>query len=162
MATKLCKELFCFQHILDVSRTFLLFPFKDCHFLDASVLELCAWLLKHFSGTCFYFSLWALVWNFLGVIMGSIDTSLSHCSTDNQSVDRAYRIGQKKDVVVYRLMTCGTVEEKIYRKQVQCLSYVLFIVAMWYYLLDIWYLILVCKVEWLLVAVSVFMWYTVF
>ncbi|KAL7158007.1 hypothetical protein ABFS83_02G114200 [Erythranthe nasuta] len=39
-------------------------------------------------------------------------------STDSQSVDRAYRIGQKKDVVVYRLMTCGTVEEKIYRKQV--------------------------------------------
>ncbi|GAX75462.1 hypothetical protein CEUSTIGMA_g2905.t1 [Chlamydomonas eustigma] len=37
---------------------------------------------------------------------------------DNQSVDRAYRIGQKKDVVVYRLITCGTVEEKIYRKQV--------------------------------------------
>lgn len=39
-------------------------------------------------------------------------------STDNQSVDRAYRIGQKKDVIVYRLMTCGTIEEKIYRKQV--------------------------------------------
>ncbi|KAK1418802.1 hypothetical protein QVD17_27949 [Tagetes erecta] len=39
-------------------------------------------------------------------------------STDAQSVDRAYRIGQKKDVVVYRLMTCGTVEEKIYRKQI--------------------------------------------
>ncbi|KAL2653795.1 hypothetical protein R1flu_021923 [Riccia fluitans] len=39
-------------------------------------------------------------------------------STDNQSVDRAYRIGQKKNVVVYRLMTCGTLEEKIYRKQV--------------------------------------------
>ncbi|KAJ0040417.1 hypothetical protein Pint_27404 [Pistacia integerrima] len=39
-------------------------------------------------------------------------------STDNQSVDRAYRIGQKKDVFVYRLMTCGTVEEKIYRKQI--------------------------------------------
>ncbi|PON78685.1 Protein CHROMATIN REMODELING [Trema orientale] len=39
-------------------------------------------------------------------------------STDNQSVDRAYRIGQIKDVVVYRLMTCGTVEEKIYRKQI--------------------------------------------
>jgi len=55
---------------------FYYFPFKDCHFLDASVLELCAWLLKHFSGTCFYFSLWALVLNFLGVIMGSIDTSL--------------------------------------------------------------------------------------
>ncbi|DBA94813.1 TPA: hypothetical protein ACH3X1_002355 [Trebouxia sp. C0004] len=39
-------------------------------------------------------------------------------SVDNQSVDRAYRIGQRKDVVVYRLITCGTVEEKIYKKQV--------------------------------------------
>ena len=39
-------------------------------------------------------------------------------TTDNQSVDRAYRIGQTKDVVVYRLITCGTVEEKIYRRQV--------------------------------------------
>ncbi|KAJ4950878.1 hypothetical protein NE237_027710 [Protea cynaroides] len=39
-------------------------------------------------------------------------------STDNQSVDRAYRIGQKKDVLVYRLMTCGTIEEKIYKMQV--------------------------------------------
>ncbi|KAL5993085.1 Phosphoinositide phosphatase sac1 [Asimina triloba] len=39
-------------------------------------------------------------------------------STDNQSVDRAYRIGQNKDVLVYRLMTSGTIEEKIYRLQV--------------------------------------------
>lgn len=39
-------------------------------------------------------------------------------STDNQSVDRAYRIGQEKDVIVYRLMTCATIEEKIYRMQV--------------------------------------------
>ncbi|KAL7608695.1 hypothetical protein Lser_V15G14091 [Lactuca serriola] len=39
-------------------------------------------------------------------------------STDNQSVDRAYRIGQKKDVIVYCLMTCGTIEEKIYIKQI--------------------------------------------
>lgn len=38
--------------------------------------------------------------------------------TRTQSVDRAYRIGQTRDVVVYRLITCGTVEEKIYRKQV--------------------------------------------
>lgn len=37
---------------------------------------------------------------------------------DNQSVDRAYRIGQARDVLVYRLITCGTVEEKIYCKQV--------------------------------------------
>ncbi|XP_040379491.1 protein CHROMATIN REMODELING 24-like [Oryza brachyantha] len=39
-------------------------------------------------------------------------------STDNQSVDRAYRIGQTKDVIVYRLMTSGTIEEKIYKLQV--------------------------------------------
>lgn len=38
--------------------------------------------------------------------------------TRRQSVDRAYRIGQKRNVVVYRLITCGTVEEKIYRRQV--------------------------------------------
>lgn len=39
-------------------------------------------------------------------------------ATDNQSVDRAYRIGQTRPVIVYRLITCGTVEEKIYRRQV--------------------------------------------
>lgn len=39
-------------------------------------------------------------------------------STDNQSVDRAYRIGQNKDVIVYRLMTSATNEEKIYKLQV--------------------------------------------
>jgi len=37
---------------------------------------------------------------------------------DSQAIDRAYRVGQKKEVVVYRLVSCGTVEEKIYRKQV--------------------------------------------
>ena len=36
----------------------------------------------------------------------------------SQAVDRAFRIGQTRNVVVYRLVTCGTVEEKIYRKQV--------------------------------------------
>lgn len=39
-------------------------------------------------------------------------------ATDAQAVDRAYRIGQMHDVVIYRLITCGTVEEKIYRRQV--------------------------------------------
>ena len=37
---------------------------------------------------------------------------------DRQAVDRAYRIGQKKDVVVYRLIMAASVEEKIYEKQV--------------------------------------------
>ena len=31
---------------------------------------------------------------------------------------RSYRIGQLKPVTVYRLLTNGTIEEKIYRKQV--------------------------------------------
>jgi hypothetical protein len=39
-------------------------------------------------------------------------------AVDSQSVDRAFRIGQTRHVVVYRLITCGTVEEKIYRRQV--------------------------------------------
>lgn len=39
-------------------------------------------------------------------------------AVDNQAVDRAYRLGQTRDVVIYRLVTCGTIEEKIYQKQV--------------------------------------------
>jgi SNF2 family DNA or RNA helicase len=34
-------------------------------------------------------------------------------SVENQAVDRAHRIGQKKTVNVYRLLTTGTIEEKI-------------------------------------------------
>ncbi|OHS94535.1 DNA repair protein rhp26 [Tritrichomonas foetus] len=39
-------------------------------------------------------------------------------STDNQALERAWRIGQTKDVVVYRLITVGTIEEKMYKKQI--------------------------------------------
>jgi len=39
-------------------------------------------------------------------------------ANDNQAVDRCYRIGQKKNVVVYRLVSIGGLEEKIYRRQV--------------------------------------------
>jgi len=37
---------------------------------------------------------------------------------DAQAVDRSYRIGQRNPVTVYRLITAGTVEEKMYEKQV--------------------------------------------
>ncbi|XP_067685649.1 DNA excision repair protein ERCC-6-like isoform X2 [Haliotis asinina] len=39
-------------------------------------------------------------------------------ATDAQAVDRVFRIGQNKNVVIYRLITCGSVEEKIYRRQI--------------------------------------------
>jgi SWI/SNF-related matrix-associated actin-dependent regulator of chromatin subfamily A member 5 len=32
---------------------------------------------------------------------------------DLQAIDRAHRIGQKKQVIIYRLVTEGSVEEKI-------------------------------------------------
>ena len=38
--------------------------------------------------------------------------------TDVQARERAWRIGQKKEVSVYRLVLTGTVEEKIYHRQV--------------------------------------------
>ncbi|MGL4388009.1 MAG: DEAD/DEAH box helicase [Brevinema sp.] len=38
-------------------------------------------------------------------------------SVENQAVDRAHRIGQHKVVNVYRIMTKGTIEEKIYNLQ---------------------------------------------
>ncbi|AYU75535.1 DNA excision/repair protein SNF2, putative [Leishmania donovani] len=39
-------------------------------------------------------------------------------SADAQAIDRVHRIGQRRDVVVFRLVTCGTVEEKVYRNQI--------------------------------------------
>ena len=39
-------------------------------------------------------------------------------ANDNQAVDRVCRIGQRRDVIVYRLVTVGGIEEKIYRRQV--------------------------------------------
>lgn len=39
-------------------------------------------------------------------------------STDMQARERAWRLGQKKDVVIYRLMTAGSIEEKIYHRQI--------------------------------------------
>lgn len=40
-------------------------------------------------------------------------------AVENQATDRAYRIGQKNRVQVYKLITGGTIEEKIYKLQQQ-------------------------------------------
>lgn len=39
-------------------------------------------------------------------------------STDMQARERAWRLGQKKDIVIYRLMIAGSIEEKIYHRQI--------------------------------------------
>lgn len=39
-------------------------------------------------------------------------------STDVQARERAWRLGQKREVTIYRLMTAGTIEEKIYHRQI--------------------------------------------
>jgi DNA excision repair protein ERCC-6 len=38
--------------------------------------------------------------------------------TDAQARERAWRFGQEKEVTVYRLISAGTVEEKIYQRQI--------------------------------------------
>lgn len=43
---------------------------------------------------------------------------LTTTTTLAQARERAWRIGQTRDVTVYRLITSGTVEEKIYHRQV--------------------------------------------
>lgn len=39
-------------------------------------------------------------------------------STDIQARERAWRIGQQRPVTIYRLLTSGTIEEKIYQRQI--------------------------------------------
>ena len=39
-------------------------------------------------------------------------------STDTQARERSWRIGQDRQVTIYRLMTSGTIEEKIYHRQI--------------------------------------------
>ena len=68
--------------------------------------------LKEINGACNgQISSWLLLF------LTSDDPSWNP-ATDAQAVDRCFRIGQDKNVVVYRLITCGSIEEKIYRRQV--------------------------------------------
>ena len=38
--------------------------------------------------------------------------------TISQARERAWRIGQRREVTVYRLITSGTIEEKVYHRQI--------------------------------------------
>lgn len=60
----------------------------------------------------------------LGINLATADTVILYDSdwnpqADLQAQDRAHRIGQKKPVNVYRLITKGTIEEKIYQRAVK-------------------------------------------
>lgn len=47
-------------------------------------------------------------------------------SNDIQARERAWRLGQKRSVTIYRLMTSGTIEEKIYHRQIFKVFYAYF------------------------------------
>lgn len=60
----------------------------------------------------------------LGVTLTAADTVIFYDNDwnptmDAQATDRAHRIGQKKTVTVYRLITKGTVEEQIVKRAKQ-------------------------------------------
>ena len=59
---------------------------------------------------------------FLREVRGAIVHPWWNPSVENQAADRAHRIGQKKSVNVYRLITKGTIEEKIQQLQLKSLS----------------------------------------
>lgn len=44
-------------------------------------------------------------------------------AVDSQAMSRIWRDGQKEDVKLYRLITCGTIEEKIFQRQLKKLSF---------------------------------------
>ena len=80
-----------------------------------------SWYVQKIFLICFY--IFILTDNLVGLTLTAatrvivFDPSWNP-SSDDQAVDRAYRIGQKKPVVVFRLITCDTIEEKIYRRQI--------------------------------------------
>ncbi|KAF2086928.1 hypothetical protein K490DRAFT_43289 [Saccharata proteae CBS 121410] len=60
----------------------------------------------------------------LGINLTSADTVIFYDSDwnptiDSQAMDRAHRLGQTKQVTVYRLITAGTIEERIRKRALQ-------------------------------------------
>ncbi|KAM7537439.1 hypothetical protein Aperf_G00000064025 [Anoplocephala perfoliata] len=83
-------------------------------------------LVEQFNSTpssdCFLFLLTTRVGG-LGVNLTGADRVLIYDpdwnpSTDAQARERAWRIGQNREVAVYRLLTSGTIEEKVYERQI--------------------------------------------
>lgn len=81
-------------------------------------------LVEQFNSTqssdCFLFLLTTRVGG-LGVNLTGADRVLIYDpdwnpSTDAQARERAWRIGQERKVAVYRLLTSGTLEEKVYQR----------------------------------------------
>ncbi|KAM9367342.1 DNA excision repair protein ERCC-6-like 2 [Phaethornis superciliosus] len=63
--------------------------------------------------------------NFVGANVVILFDPTWNPANDLQAIDRAYRIGQHKDVKVFRLISLGTVEEmmylrQVYKQQLQC------------------------------------------
>ena len=56
--------------------------------------------------------------NFTGANVVIIFDPAWNPSSDNQAEDRAYRIGQRRNVRVYRLISEGSIEENIYLRQI--------------------------------------------
>jgi hypothetical protein len=54
----------------------------------------------------------------MSILLSTVTLKAWNPAEDRQAVDRAYRIGQTKPVVVYRLIMASSVEEKMYEKQV--------------------------------------------
>ena len=52
------------------------------------------------------------------ILLSTVTLVAWNPAEDRQAVDRAYRIGQTKPVVVYRLIMASSIEEKMYEKQV--------------------------------------------
>ena len=72
-----------------------------------------------FDKSCIMFD---FVSKFAGLNLTGADTVIFYDSDwnpamDRQAMDRAHRIGQKRDVHVYRLLSEHSVEENIWRKQ---------------------------------------------
>jgi len=56
--------------------------------------------------------------NFTGANVVVIFDPLWNPTHEQQAQDRAYRIGQRRNVSVYRLISVGTIEENIYMRQI--------------------------------------------